>query len=79
MKNFKIIVSVILLILVLIFSMQNLGLMTVNLFNWSVSLPKAIVVILVYILGMMTGGMTFSLIKALVTAGRKEKPAEQKG
>lgn len=69
--------SVILLILVVIFSMQNLGLMTVNLFNWSVSLPKAIVVILVYILGMMTGGMTFSLIKALFTAGRKDKPAEQ--
>jgi lipopolysaccharide assembly protein A len=68
MKTIKITLSIILLVLVLIFSLQNLGLMTVNLFNWSLSLPKALVIFLTYVLGMLTGGMFFTLLRSLVPA-----------
>jgi lipopolysaccharide assembly protein A len=59
---------VILLILIIIFSFQNMGIITVKLFNWSLSLPTAIVIILAYILGMMTGGMLVSLLKTLISS-----------
>ena len=68
MRQIKIILSVILLILILIFSFQNLGIMTVKLLNWSLSLPKALVIILSYILGMMTGGMLVSIFRALFSS-----------
>ncbi len=76
MKQIKIILSVILLILIVIFSLQNLGVMTVKLFNWSLSLPKAIVIILTYFFGMMTGGMLVSLFRTLLssTMAREEEP-----
>jgi len=76
MRQIKIILSVILLILILIFSFQNLGIMTVKLFSWSLSLPKALVIILSYILGMMTGGMLVSLFRALISSSvaKEEEP-----
>jgi uncharacterized integral membrane protein len=76
MRQIKIILSVILLILILIFSFQNLGIMTINFFNWSLSLPKALVIILSYILGMMTGGMLFSLFRTLIVSAvtKEDKP-----
>lgn len=73
MRPIKIILSVILLILILIFSFQNLGVMTVNLFNWSLSMPKALVIILTYILGMMTGGMMGSLFRTLISSAISEE------
>ena len=68
MRAIKIILSVILLILIIIFSFQNMGIITVKLFNWSLSLPTAIVIILAYILGMMTGGILVSLLKTLISS-----------
>ncbi|MFO7575142.1 MAG: hypothetical protein R6W67_08295 [Bacteroidales bacterium] len=76
MRQIKIILSVILLILILIFSFQNLGIMTIKLLNWSLSLPKALVIILSYILGMMSGGMLVSLFRSLFSSAvtKEEEP-----
>lgn len=73
MRVIKIILSVILLILIIIFSFQNMGIIVVKLFNWSLSLPTAIVIILAYILGMMTGGMLSSLLRSLITSPVPER------
>ncbi|MDX9929715.1 MAG: hypothetical protein RBS37_07680 [Bacteroidales bacterium] len=78
MKKIRVFLSAILLVLILLFSLQNLNIMTVRMFTWSISLPKAIVIILTYILGMMTGGMLSSLMRDLFSATfRENKEKEQ--
>lgn len=76
MNTLKIILSVILLILVVIFSFQNLGIMTVNFFSWSVALPKALVFFLTYVLGMMTGGLFFTLLRSLIPKQPEKSPIQ---
>lgn len=55
---------------VLLFKVQNLDTVTVSLFTASITLPVAILVVGVYILGMLTGGMLWSLLKAWVRGAR---------
>ena len=49
--------------LVLLFKFQNLETVTVSLFSASVTLPTSILVMLVYVLGMVTGGFVFALLR----------------
>lgn len=66
MRVLKKIVLAIFVILIIIFAVQNSNTITIEMFNWSVTLPVSILVILVYILGMTTGGILFSVIKNLM-------------
>lgn len=52
--------------LVLLFKFQNLETVTVSLFSASVSLPVSILVILIYALGMFTGGFVLSLLRSWI-------------
>jgi len=67
-------VAIVLLILVTIFSFQNLGIVDVKFLTLSVSLPIFVVVIATYVLGMITGGS----VAAIVRMARKPKAAESK-
>ncbi len=67
MRILKKIFLVLFVILIIIFAIQNSTTTTIELFNWNVTLPISILVILVYILGMTTGGILFSVIKNLMT------------
>jgi uncharacterized integral membrane protein len=51
---------------VLLFSFQNLTSVTISLLGMSATLPLSLLVILVYVLGMVTGGALFSLIRRWV-------------
>lgn len=53
------------LILIVIFSVQNSQTISIDFFNWSVKLPVSVIIILVYILGMTTGGIISSVIRSL--------------
>lgn len=66
MRVIKKTVLALFVILIIIFAVQNSNTITIEMFNWSVTLPLSILVILVYILGMTTGGILFSVIKNLM-------------
>jgi len=52
--------------IVLLFKVQNLTSVTVSLFAASVTLPISVLVLSIYVLGMLTGGMVLALLRALI-------------
>jgi lipopolysaccharide assembly protein A len=48
---------------IVIFAFQNLGLVTMSFLGFSVSAPLAIVAAIVYVLGGLTGGSLFGLLR----------------
>jgi putative membrane protein len=52
--------------LVLLFKFQNLEIVTVSLFSASISLPVSVLVILIYVLGMFSGGFVVSLLRSWI-------------
>jgi len=49
--------------IVLLFKIQNMESVTVSLFSMSVTLPTSVMVLLVYVLGMFTGGFVLGLLR----------------
>ncbi len=65
MRIVKKIFLILFVILIVIFSVQNSQTITIAFFNWSVKLPVSLIIILIYILGMTTGGIISSVIRTL--------------
>ncbi len=59
--------------LVLLFKVQNLETATVSLFTASITLPVSILVLLVYVLGMMTGGLLLALVRGWIRGARQAR------
>lgn len=51
---------------VILFKVQNLESVTVSLFAASVTLPVSVLVLLIYLLGMLTGGCVLTLMRSWV-------------
>jgi lipopolysaccharide assembly protein A len=49
--------------IVILFKVQNLESVTVTLFAASVTLPVSVLVLLIYVLGMLTGGFMLALVR----------------
>lgn len=69
MRYVHIAVIVLLTILVLAFKLQNLQSVTVEFFAFSVTMPVTLLIVLVYLLGMFTGGSLWSLLKRSYRGG----------
>jgi lipopolysaccharide assembly protein A len=54
---------IVLLLAVGIFAVQNTQQVTVGFLHWSVSTPLALLIILVYLMGMSSGGTVFSFVR----------------
>lgn len=52
--------------IVLLFKIQNLQAVTVSLFSASITLPVSILVMGIYVLGALTGGFVFALVRTWV-------------
>jgi uncharacterized integral membrane protein len=52
--------------IVILFKFQNLESVTVSLFAASVTLPISVLVLLIYFLGMFTGGFLLALVRSWV-------------
>jgi uncharacterized integral membrane protein len=63
MRWFHISLIVILAVVTLIFAVQNLQSVTVAFLNFRVSAPLAVLVGVIYVLGMATGGSLWTLIR----------------
>jgi lipopolysaccharide assembly protein A len=59
---------------VLIFAVQNLGVATMSFLGFSVRAPLAILIVVVYLLGAITGGSLFALLRKSVRATRASRP-----
>lgn len=51
---------------IILFKVQNLESVTVSLFSASVTLPVSVLVLLIYLLGMLTGGFLLALLRSWV-------------
>ncbi len=51
---------------IVLFKVQNLESVTVSLFSASVTLPVSVLVLLIYVLGMLTGGFLLATMRTWV-------------
>jgi uncharacterized integral membrane protein len=58
--------------LVLLFKVQNLQAVTVSLLSASFTLPVSVMLFLVYVLGMLTGGFLLALVRTWVRGARRD-------
>ena len=56
--------AVLLLVLVTIFAIQNFSSVDVALMFWSITVPKFVLILVVYVLGMLSGWGLVELLKA---------------
>jgi uncharacterized integral membrane protein len=63
---------VVLTALVLLFKVQNLQAVTVSLLSASFTLPVSVMLFLVYVLGMLTGGFLLALVRTWVRGARRD-------
>ena len=72
MRWFHTAVIVVLIAFTIIFAVQNLQSVTVSFVNLKVSSPLAVLVLLVYVLGMFTGGSAWALVKWVIDKSTSE-------
>lgn len=58
---------------VLLFKFQNLESVTVSLLTASVTLPVSVLVLLIYVLGMFTGGFLLALVRTWVHGATRRR------
>ena len=58
---------VVFIAIVALFKFQNLQSATVSLLSFSVTLPMSVLVMVIYVLGMLTGGFVVALLRAWVS------------
>jgi len=57
--------AILALLAMIIFSVQNLEVMDVSFFSWRMSVPKFMIIIGTYLLGMITGAWLYDFLKYL--------------
>jgi putative membrane protein len=75
MRWFHMTVVAVLAVALLIFALQNLQSVTVASLGFSISAPLAILFIVIYLLGMATGGSIWSLARWAWQGSRQTPPA----
>jgi uncharacterized integral membrane protein len=58
--------------LVVLFKFQNLQAVTISLFGMSATLPASVLVFLVYVLGMFTGGSLLALLRTWIRGATRK-------
>jgi putative membrane protein len=57
---------------VLLFKLQNLQQVTVSFLSASFTLPVSVLLVLIYVLGMLTGGFVLALVRTWVRGARRD-------
>jgi uncharacterized integral membrane protein len=70
MRWFHITLIAVFVAAILVFAIQNLQIVTVSFLNFGISAPLAIVIAVIYLLGMATGGSLWSLIRWAVEGSK---------
>ena len=78
MRWFHTTVTAVFAIAILIFALQNLQSVAVAFLGFSISAPLAVLFIVIYLLGMATGGSAWSLVRWAWQGSRHSTAAPQK-
>lgn len=65
MRIFKTILLFIFLIVIVIFTIQNMENVKLSFLNWHIEIPVSLATVLIYIAGTITGGLLWSILKKL--------------
>ncbi len=68
MNVFKKILFFLIIALIAIFIFQNLNTINIRFITWELKITQSVLIVIVYILGMLSGGLLFSMLKRLWTA-----------
>jgi len=60
------------IVIIVLFSLQNLSNVTISLLTMSATLPVALLVVLAYVSGMVTGGSVLALLRSWVRSASKK-------
>lgn len=77
MKNLYTALVVLFTVLVIIFVFQNTETVTVRFLTASVSMPRSLMLVMVYVLGMFTGGYVMNLIRRGMRGARRGSTRRQ--
>ena len=77
MRWFHIIVVVLFALATAIFAFQNLQTVTLAFLGFSVGAPLALLVVIIYVLGMVTGGSLFALLRRSIRRSRYARAASR--
>ena len=71
MRWINIVVSIVFVAAVLIFAVQNFQTVTVSFLSLRISAPLALLIIVIYLLGMVTGGSVWALIRWAIDGAKR--------
>jgi putative membrane protein len=74
MRWVHLIVIVVFAVATIIFAIQNFEIVTVSFLSFSFRLPLAFLVVLIYLLGMVTGGSLLRLLQRSIQGSRRRTP-----
>lgn len=74
MKKFlKQFLLILIVVVLLIFLIQNFSLLEIKFINWKVEIPVFVALVLIYFLGAISGSLLFSLIRDVATSKEKKR------
>lgn len=72
MRFIYLILIILISAVIFVFTFQNLGAITVSFLHWQMRTPLSITIVVIYFLGMLTGGSLVSLIKSWIRGSTRE-------
>ena len=71
MRYLYIVLIILITALIIVFMVQNVGSVTVSFLTVSLTMPLSLLVLGIYFLGMLTGGMVISTLRQLIHRAKK--------
>ncbi|MFA3777328.1 lipopolysaccharide assembly protein LapA domain-containing protein [Yersinia sp. 2544 StPb PI] len=78
MKYVYLVCFLLIVALMTLFVFQNSGLVNLSLLSMQITLPISVLIVLIYFLGMFTGGLLITLIRALVRRLSQKSEAQNR-
>ncbi|MFA3759511.1 lipopolysaccharide assembly protein LapA domain-containing protein [Yersinia sp. 2466 StPb PI] len=78
MKYVYLVCFLLIVTLMTLFVFQNSGLVNLSLLSMQITLPISVLIVLIYFLGMFTGGLLITLIRALVRRLSQKSEAQNR-
>ena len=78
MRWVNLIIIIVFVAAIVLFAMQNVQLTTMSFLGFSIRAPLAVLAAVVYVLGALTGGSLFALLRATIRVTRTSWPVAER-
>lgn len=78
MRWVYLIIIIVFVAAIVLFAVQNVQLTTISFLGFSIRAPLAVLAAVVYVLGALTGGSLFALVRATIQATKASWPAAER-